>query len=70
MDTNNLILWGMGVVLIAIGVPLFYLSRYLSAPEDKKKRRALDLKIIGIVWMALGVVIYMLVLAPRFAAGS
>ena len=31
MDTNGLIIWAIGAVLIAIGVPLFYLARYLLA---------------------------------------
>ena len=61
MTTNNLIVWLMGEVLIAIGVPLFYLARYLSAPEDKKKQNARDLKVIAIVWMAVGVLIYLAV---------
>jgi hypothetical protein len=39
----------MGVVMIGVGLPLFYVARYLSAPEDKKKLRARDLKTIGII---------------------
>ncbi len=58
MDTSRLIIWAMGVVLIGIGVPLFYIGRYLLAPEDKKMRLARALKVIGIVWMAVGVTIY------------
>jgi heme/copper-type cytochrome/quinol oxidase subunit 2 len=49
----------MGVVLIAIGVPLFYLARYLSAPEDKKKQKVRSLKVLAIVWMTVGVMIYL-----------
>jgi heme/copper-type cytochrome/quinol oxidase subunit 2 len=59
MDTNSLIIWSMGVVLIAIGVPLFYLARYLSAPEDKKKQKVRSLKVLAIVWMTVGVLIYL-----------
>ena len=60
MDTNGLIIMSMGVPLIAIGVPLFYLSRYLSAPEDKKKQNLRSLKVLAIVWMTVGVMIYLL----------
>ena len=35
IDTIRLVI---GAVLIAIGVPLFTLARYLLAPEEKKKR--------------------------------
>jgi len=59
MDLTRLILWSMGVVMIGIGLPLFYVARYLSAPEDKKKQKARDLKVIAIIWMAVGVMIYL-----------
>jgi len=59
MDTTRLILWSMGVVMIAIGLPLFYVARYLLAPEDKKKQKARDVKVIGIIWMVVGVMIYL-----------
>jgi hypothetical protein len=49
----------MGVVMIAIGLPLFYVARYLLAPEDKKKQKARDVKVIGIIWMIVGVMIYL-----------
>jgi len=62
MDTTSLIIWLMGVVLIGIGLPLFYVARYLSAPGDKKKQKARDLKVIAIIWMAVGVMIYLVVL--------
>lgn len=62
MDTNSLIIWLMGEVLIGIGVPLFYLARYLTAPDDKKKQKAQSLKVIAIVWMSVGVLIYLMVL--------
>ena len=52
--------------MIGIGLPLFYVARYLSAPEDKKKQKARDLKIIAIIWMAVGVMIYLVVLIVRF----
>jgi uncharacterized membrane-anchored protein len=65
MDTNGLILWLMGEVMIAIGVPLFFLARYLSAPEDQKRQRAQSLKILAIVWMAVGVLIYIAVLIRK-----
>ena len=45
--------------MIGIGLPLFYVARYLSAPEDKKKQKARDLKVIAIIWMAVGVMIYL-----------
>ena len=65
MDTNSLIIWAIGAVMIAIGLPLFYLGRYFSASEDEKKRKARDLKVIGIVWMSVGVIIYIVILVTR-----
>jgi heme/copper-type cytochrome/quinol oxidase subunit 2 len=65
MDTRSLIIFAIGAVMIAVGLPLFYVGRYLSAPEDKKKQKARGLKIIGIVWMAVGVLIYICVLVFR-----
>jgi hypothetical protein len=62
MDWPRLILWTMGVVMVGIGLPLFYVARYLSAPEDKKKQKARDVKVIAIIWMAVGVMIYLEVL--------
>jgi hypothetical protein len=56
----------MGAVLIAVGLPLFYVGRYLSAPENEKKQKARDIKGIGILWMAVGVLIYIGVLIWRF----
>lgn len=70
MDTTKLIIWLMGVVMIGIGLPLFYIGRYLSAPEDKKKQKARDVKVIGIIWMAAGVIIYIEVLILILVAGS
>jgi hypothetical protein len=49
MDIHGLIIWVMGVVLIGVGLPLFYIGRYLSAPEDQKKKRARDIKGIAIL---------------------
>ena len=62
MDTSSLILIAIGAVMIAVGAPLFYIGRYLLAPEDKKKQKARGIKVIGIVWMAVGVLIYIRVL--------
>jgi heme/copper-type cytochrome/quinol oxidase subunit 2 len=59
MDITRLITWLMGVVLIAIGLPLFYLGRYFRAPEDEKKQKARDVQVIAIIWMAAGVIIYL-----------
>jgi heme/copper-type cytochrome/quinol oxidase subunit 2 len=65
MDTGSLIIFAIGALLIAVGVPLFFIGRYLSAPEDKKKQKARGIKIIGIFWMAVGVLIYIGVLIFR-----
>jgi heme/copper-type cytochrome/quinol oxidase subunit 2 len=65
VDTNSLIIIAIGAVLIAVGVPLFSIGRYLSAPEDKKKQKARGIKVIGIFWMAIGVLIYIGVLIFR-----
>jgi heme/copper-type cytochrome/quinol oxidase subunit 2 len=62
LDTNSLILWAIGAVMIAIGVPLFYLARYLRAPENEKQRKARGLMIIALIWMIAGIVIYLAVL--------
>ena len=62
MDITRLILWTMGVVMIAIGLPLFYLGRYFRAPEDEKEQKAGYLQVIGIIWMAAGVLIYLVIL--------
>jgi hypothetical protein len=65
MDTASLIIFAIGAILIAVGVPLFYVGRYLSAPEDQKKQKARELKVIAIVWMAVGVLIYIWALISR-----
>jgi formate hydrogenlyase subunit 3/multisubunit Na+/H+ antiporter MnhD subunit len=70
MDTTKLIIWLMGVVMISIGLPLFYLGRYFRAPADEKKQKARDVQIIAIMWMAAGVVIYIGVLISILVAGS
>jgi predicted nucleic acid-binding Zn ribbon protein len=62
MDTASLIFMAIGAVMIAVGVPLFAVGRYLLAPEDKKKQRARGIKVVGIIWMAVGVLIYVEVL--------
>ena len=48
MDTDT-IRWIVGAVLIAIGVPFFYLGNYLSAPEDRKKQKAAEIKLLGLI---------------------
>jgi hypothetical protein len=58
MDASRLIIWAMGVVLVAVGVPLFYIAKYLLAAESDKVTRAKAIKTIAIVWMAVGVLIY------------
>ena len=58
IDTIRLVI---GAVLIAIGVPLFYLARYFLAPEENKKQIARGLKVIAIVWMSIGVILYLAV---------
>jgi hypothetical protein len=58
MDTTALITMAIGAVMIAVGVPLFFIGRYLLSPDDKRKPRASSIKILGIVWMAVGVLIY------------
>lgn len=62
MDVSKLVTLLMGEVVIAIGVPLFCIARYFSAPDEKKKRRAHSIKIVAIVWMAVGVLIYLRVI--------
>ena len=51
--------WVIGAILIAIGVPLYFLARYFEASEESKKRRIRDLKGIAIVWMSVGVILYL-----------
>jgi hypothetical protein len=63
MDTFR---WVIGAVLIAIGLPLFYLTRYFEASEDSKKQRVRDLRVIAIVWMSLGVIMYLVALITYF----
>jgi heme/copper-type cytochrome/quinol oxidase subunit 2 len=70
MDIQELIKWLMGVVLIAIGLPLFYLAKYFRAPENEKKQKAGYLQVIAIIWMAAGVLIYITVFISRFVTGS
>jgi len=52
----------MGLVMIAIGLPLFYVGRYFRAPENEKKQKARDMQVVAIIWMAAGVMIYLGVL--------
>ncbi|HTY82437.1 MAG TPA: hypothetical protein VMB24_06605 [Dehalococcoidales bacterium] len=51
-----------GAVLIAIGVPVIALSRYFLAREANKRRSAQALKIMGTIWVAVGVILYLAVL--------
>jgi hypothetical protein len=62
MDITDTIRLVSGAVLISVGVPFFYLARYLLAPEEKKKRIAQSLKFISIIWMSVGVIFYLVVL--------
>jgi hypothetical protein len=70
MDTNSLIVMSMGVPLIAIGLPLLALTRYLSAPEDKKNHIARGIRVIAITWVAVGLMIYLLAIIGRFILKS
>ncbi len=51
--------WLIGVVIISIGISLFYVARYLLAPEGKKKQKAQEIKYLGIVWIVVGALIYL-----------
>jgi ACR3 family arsenite efflux pump ArsB len=62
MDTSSAIRIVIGAVLIAIGLPLFALARYFSAPEDKKNQMIRSMKIIAITWVSVGVLLYIVVL--------
>ena len=70
MDTNSLIIMSMGVPLIAIGIPLFALANYLSAPEDKKRKAAGRIKVIAIAWVTAGLFIYFLAIILPFVLKS
>lgn len=61
MDADT-IRWIIGAVLIAIGVPFFYLGNYLSAPEGRKKQKAAEIKLLGLIWMIAGVLLYVTVI--------
>jgi uncharacterized membrane-anchored protein len=62
MDTSSTIRVVIGAMLIAIGLPLFALARYFSAPENKKNQMVRHIKIIAITWMSVGVLLYLVVL--------
>ena len=62
MDISSAIRIVIGAVLIAIGLPLFALARYFSAPEDKKNQMARGMKVIAITWVSVGVLLYLVVL--------
>jgi uncharacterized membrane protein YidH (DUF202 family) len=65
MDTSSAIRTIIGAMLIAIGLPLFALARYFSAPEDKKNQMARGMKIIAITWVSVGVLLYLVVLITQ-----
>ena len=62
MDTSSTIRIVIGAMLIAIGLPLFALARYFSAPENKKNQMVRSIKIIAITWISVGVLLYLVVL--------
>ena len=62
MDTSSAIRIVIGAVLIAIGLPLFALARYFSAPANEKNQMVRAIKIIAITWMSVGVLLYLVVL--------
>lgn len=62
MDASSAMRIVIGAMLIAIGLPLFALTRYFSAPEDKKKQMARRIEIIAITWTSVGVILYLVVL--------
>ncbi|HJX03337.1 MAG TPA: hypothetical protein VJ488_02130 [Dehalococcoidia bacterium] len=59
MDNTIMIYWLMGVVMVSIGISLFYIARYLLVPEDKKKQIAGYIKYIGIIWIVIGAIIFL-----------
>jgi uncharacterized membrane protein YidH (DUF202 family) len=62
MDTSSTIRIVIGAMLIAIGLPLFALARYFSAPEQKKNQMVRSIKIIAITWILVGVLLYLVVI--------
>jgi len=62
MDTSSVIRIVIGAMMIAIGLPLLALARYFTAPEDKKNKMALRIKVIAITWISVGVLLYLVVL--------
>ncbi len=62
MDASSTIRVVIGAMLIAIGLPLFALARYFSAPENKKNQMVRHIKIIAITWISVGVLLYLVVL--------
>jgi len=62
MDTSNAVRIIIGAVMIAVGIPLFALARYFSAPADKKNQMARVMKIIAITWVSAGILLYLVVL--------
>jgi uncharacterized membrane-anchored protein len=66
MDTSSAIRIIIGATLIAIGLPLFALARYFSAPESKKNQAVRGIKIIAIVWVSVGVLLYLVFIITNF----
>ncbi len=48
------------MALIIIGLLLTYVTIYYSASHnnDKKKQKAWELKVIAVIWLAVGALIY------------
>ena len=65
MDTSSAIRIVIGAVLIAIGLPLFALARYFLAPEDKKNQMARGMKVSAIIWVSVGLLLYLVVLVTN-----
>ena len=62
MDTSGAIRIVIGAVLIAVGLPFFALARYFSVTENKKNQMIRGIKIIAIIWVSVGVLLYLVVL--------
>ena len=68
MDTNSLIIWVNGAILIAIGLAVYFLAMYFEATEANRKNRVRDLKIVAILSMLVGALIYIIVLITLLVA--
>jgi hypothetical protein len=51
----RLIFIGIELAVLGIGSSIFYLGRYLEAPEEKRLSRAKGMKWFGVVWLCLGI---------------